>query len=190
MRPLDITGRSRRKSGGRVFIESHPENRHQGCRLPHMCYSFFMSKQLSQEEKTQLVQAVHSAVNHYDKSKRKTITQACKDVGLARSTYNRWRDSMQENINKTGVAVVPPPKSRAPKRNSMALPAGVRRRIEDMARSGLYANPSQIGKALREEGISVSDNTVRNNLEAAGLYGYRTVVGSAGKPIKKKVMLR
>ncbi|MBV4397677.1 hypothetical protein KU392_10495 [Advenella alkanexedens] len=149
-----------------------------------------MSKQLSQEEKTQLVQAVHSAVNHYDKSKRKTITQACKDVGLARSTYNRWRDSVQENINETGVAVVPPPKSRAPKRNGMSLPAELQKRIADMARSGLYANPSQIGKALREEGVSVSDNTVRNKLESAGLYGYRTVVGSDGTPIKKKVILR
>lgn len=149
-----------------------------------------MSKQLSQEEKTRLVQAVHSAVSHYDKSKRKTITQACKDVGLARSTYNRWRDSVHENINETGVAVVPPPKSRAPKRNGMALPADMRQRIADLARSGLYANPSQIGKALRAEGVSISDNTVRNNLEAAELYGYRTVVGSDGKPIKKKVILR
>lgn len=155
-----------------------------------MCYSFLMSKQLSEEEKTQLVQAVHSAVNHYDKSKRKAITQACKDLGLARSNYNRWRDSVQENINETGVAVVPPPKSRAPKRNGKALPTAVRQRIEDMARSGLYANPSQIGKALRKEGISVSDNTVRNNLESAGLYGYRTVVGSDRRPIKKKVLLR
>lgn len=149
-----------------------------------------MGKQLSQEEKTQLVQAVHSAVNHYDKSKRKTITQACKDLGLARSNYNRWRDSVQENINETGVAVVPPPKSRAPKQNGMALPDDVRQRIEDMARSGLHANPSQIGKALREAGISVSDNAVRNNLERAGLYVCQTVVGSDGKRIRKKVILR
>jgi len=112
---------------------------------------------------------VHSAVNHYDNSRRKTITQACKNVGLA---------------------VVPPPKSRAPKRNGMALPADMRQRIEDIARSGLYTNPSQIGKALREAGISVSDNTVRNNLEAAGFYKYRSVTGSDGKPIKKKVILR
>ena len=111
-------------------------------------------------------------------------------MGLARSTYNRWRDSVQENINETGVAVVPPPKSRAPKNNGKALPTEVRQRMEEMARSGKYANPSQIGKALREEGISVSDNTVRNKLEAAGLYGYRTVMGSDGKPIKKKVILR
>lgn len=158
--------------------------------MSHMCYSFLMSKQLSQEEKTQLVQAVHSAVNHYDKSKRKTITQACKDLGLARSNYNRWRDSVQENIDETGVAVVPLPKSRAPKNNGMALSADVRQRIEDMARSGLYANPSQIGKALREEGIGVSDNAVRNNLETAGLYGLETIAGSNGKPIKKKVVKR
>ncbi|MFA5704507.1 MAG: hypothetical protein WC982_13445, partial [Advenella sp.] len=85
---------------------------------------------------------------------------------------------------------VVPIQSRAPKRNGRALPADVRQRIKDMARSGLYANPSQMGKALKEEGIRVSDNTVRNNLEAAGLYGYRTVVGSDGKPIKKKVILR
>lgn len=149
-----------------------------------------MSKQLSQEERTQLVQAVHSAVNHYDKSKRKTITQACKDLGLARSNYNRWRDSVQENINETGVAVVPPPKSRAPKKNGKALTALVRQRIEDIARSGLYANPTHIGKVLREAGISVSDNAVRNTLERAGLYGYRTVVGSDGNTIKKKVISR
>ena len=149
-----------------------------------------MNKQLSWEEKTRLVQAVHSAVNHYDKSKRKTVSQACKDLGLARSNYHRWLDAVKENIKESGEAVVPPTKSRAPKKNGKALPADVRQRFEDMARSGLYSNPSQIGKALREEGISVSDNTVRNNLEAAGLYGYRTVVGSDGKPIKKKVILR
>lgn len=148
-----------------------------------------MSKQLSQEEKTQLVQAVHSAVNHYDKSKRKTITQACKDLGLARSNYNRWRDSVQENIDETGVAVVPSPKGRAPKNNGMALSADVRQRIEDMARSGLYANPSRIGKALRGGGISVSDNAVRDNLERAGLYGFPKDKGEDGKP-KRKVILR
>ncbi|MEZ2742441.1 hypothetical protein ACBP93_07375 [Paenalcaligenes hominis] len=148
-----------------------------------------MSKQLTPEERFQLVQAVYSAVNHSDKRKRKTVTQACKDVGLARSTYNRWKKSLDENPERIRNGVVPT-ESRAPKRNGKALPTAVRQRMEDMARSGLYANPSQIGKALREEGISVSDNTLRNNLEAVGLYGYRTVVGSDGKPIKKKVLLR
>lgn len=79
--------------------------------------------------------------------------------------------------------------NKAPKKNGMALPTGVRQRIKDMARSGLRANPSQINKALPEEGISVSDNTVRNNLEAAVVYGHRTVVGSDGKPVKKKMIL-
>ena len=120
---------------------------------------------------------------------RKTVTQACKDVGLARSTYNRWKKSLDENPDWVNDGVVPT-QSRAPKRNGKTLPTEVRQRIEDMARSGLYANPSQIGKALREEGITVSDNAVRNNLEAADLYGYRTIVGSDGKPIKKKVLLR
>lgn len=148
-----------------------------------------MSKQLSAEERFQLVQAVHSAVNHHDKAKRKTVTQACKDVGLARSTYNRWKKSLDENSEWIKDGVVPT-RSRAPKRNGKAVLTGVKQRIEDMARSGLYANPSQIGKALREEGVSVSDNAVRNNLERAGLYGYRTVMGSDGRPIKKKVILR
>lgn len=154
-----------------------------------MCYSFLMSKQLSAEERFQRAQKVHSAVNHSDRRKRKTVTQACEDVGLARSTYNRWKKSLDGNPEwgKDGVV---PSKSRAPKQNGMSLSAGMRQRIEDMARSRLYANPSQIGKALREAGISVSDNTVRNNLEAAGLYDYQTVTGSDGKPIKKKVILR
>ena len=75
-------------------------------------------------------------------------------------------------------------------KNGKALSTEVRQRIEDMARSGPYANPSQIGKALRQAGVSVGDNTVRNNREAAGLYGHRTVMGSDGKPIKKKVIFR
>ena len=154
-----------------------------------MCYSFLMSKQLSPEERFQRVQKVYSAVNHSDKRKRKTVTQACKDVGLARSTYQRWKKLLEGNpeLIKDGVV---PTQSRAPKKNGMALPVDVRQRIEVVARSGTYANPSQIGKALREEGISVSDNAVRNNMERAGLYGLRTVVGSDGKPIKKKVILR
>lgn len=148
-----------------------------------------MSKQLSAEERFQLVQAVYSAVNHSDKKKRKTVTQACMDVGLPRSTYKRWKKLLDENPEwiKKGVL---PTQSRAPKKNGKALPVGVRQRIEDMARSGKYVNPSQIGKASRAEGVSVSDNAVRNNLEAAGLYGHRTVVGSDGKTIKKKVILR
>lgn len=144
---------------------------------------FSMSKQVSAEERFRLVQAVYSAVNHSDKRKRKTVTQACRDVGLERSTYNRWKKSLDENPDWIKDGVVPT-QSRAPKQNGMALPAGVRQRIEDMAGYGLYANPSQIGKALRAEGVSVSDNTVRNNLEAVGLYGYQTVVGSDGKPIR------
>jgi len=148
-----------------------------------------MNKQLSAEERFRQVQAVYSAVNHSDKKRRKTVTQACKDVGLARSTYNRWKKLLDENPEwiKKGVL---PVRSRAPKKNGKALPVGVRQRIEDMTRSGQYANPSQIGKALRAEGVSVSDNAVRNNLERVGLYGYRTVVGSDGKKIKKKVILR
>ena len=154
-----------------------------------MCYRFSMSKQVSAEERFRLVQAVYSAANHSDKRKRKTVTQACKNLGLARSTYNRWKKLLDENPKwiKKGVL---PAQSRAPKKNGKALPMGVRQRIEDMAQSGQYANPSQIGKALRAEGVSVSDNAVRDNLERAGLYGYRTVVGSDGKTIKKKVILR
>lgn len=148
-----------------------------------------MGKQLSPEERFQRVQKVYSAVNHSDKRKRKTVTQACKDVGLARSTYNRWKKSLDENSDWVNDGVVPA-QSRAPKQNGMSLSAGLRQRIEDMARSGLYANPSQIGKVLRNEGISVSDNAVRNNLEAVGLYGYQTVVGSDGKPIRKRVIKR
>lgn len=147
-----------------------------------------MSKQLSAEERFQLVQAVYSAVNHYDKRKRKTVTQACKDVGLARSTYNRWKKSLDENPDWIDDGVVPI-QSRAPKRNGKALPTVVRQRMEEMARSGQYANPSWIGKALRNEGISVSDNTVRNNLERAGLYGFPKDNGKDGKP-KRKVILR
>lgn len=147
-----------------------------------------MSKQLSAEERFQLVQAVYSAVNHSDKTKRKTVTQACKDVGLARSTYNRWKKSLEGNPQWIQDGVVPP-KSRAPKQNGMTLPTGLRQRIEDMARSGLYANPAQIGRALRAEGVSVSDNAVRDNLERAGLYGLQAIMGNDGKPIKKKMFL-
>ena len=148
-----------------------------------------MSKQLSAEERFQLVQAVYSAANHSDKKKRKTVAQACMDVGLARSTYNRWKKSLDENPEWIRKAVLPA-QSRAPKENGKVLPVGVRQRIEGLARSGQYANPSKIGKALRAEGVSVSDNAVRNNLERTGLYGYRTVLGSDGKTIKKKVIVR
>ena len=147
-----------------------------------------MSKQLSAEERFRLAQAVYSDVNHHDKRKRKTVTQACKDMGLARSTYSRWKKSLDENQELVEKGVVQH-KSRAPKQNGMSLPASARHRIEDMARSGRYANPAQIGKALRADGISVSDNAVRNNLESAGLYGHRTVIGSDGKLIKKKMLL-
>lgn len=157
--------------------------------MSHMCYYFLMSEQLTPEERFQLVQGVYSAVNHSNKRKRKTVTQACKDVGLARSTYNRWKKSLDENPEWIQKGVLPA-QSRAPMQNGMALPAGVKQRIEDMARSGQYTNPSQIGKALRAEGVNVSDNAVRDNLERAGLYGYRTVVRSDGKPIKKKVIVR
>ena len=153
-----------------------------------MCYRFSMSKQLTPEERFQLVQAVYSAVNHSDKKKRKTVTQACKDVGLARSTYNRWKKTLDENPDWVNDGVVPAG-SRAPKQNGMALPTGVRQRLEDMARSGLYASPGQIGKALRAGGISVSDNAVRDNLERAGLYGFPKDNGKDGKP-KRKVILR
>lgn len=188
MRPLAISITTRRTSSC-VFIRSDPKIVVLAGGLAHMCYRFSMSKQVSAEGRFQLVQAVYSAVNHSDKRKRKTVTQACKDLGLARSTYNRWKKSLDENPEWIKDGVVPT-QSRSPKRNGMSLPASVRHRMEDMARSGLYANPSQIGKALRAEGISVSDNAVRDNLERAGLYGYLTVIGSDGKPIKKKVILR
>src|SRR5690554_3741985 len=97
MRPLGITGKICRKPCGRVFIEVGLKIDGFDDVLSHMCYSFCMSKQLSAEERFRLVQAVHSAVNHSDKRKRKTVTQACKDLGLARSTYNRWKKSLNEN---------------------------------------------------------------------------------------------
>src|SRR5690606_35581725 len=96
-----------------------------------------MSKQLSDEERFQLVQAVYSAVNHSDKRKRKTVIQACKDVGLARSTYNRWKKSLDENPEWIEKGVVQP-QSRAPKQNGMALPTSVRQRMEDMGKRYIY----------------------------------------------------
>src|SRR5690606_19467227 len=153
-----------------------------------MCYRFSMSKQLSAEERFQLVQAVYSAVNHTDKTKRKTVTHARNDVGQPHSTYNRWKKWLDKNPEWVKKGAVPT-ESRTPKRNGRALPTEVRQRIEDMARSGPYANPSKIGKALSEEGITVSDNAVRNNLEAAGLYGFPKDNGKDGKP-KRKVILR
>lgn len=72
----------------------------------------------------------------------------------------------------------------------MSLSEELQKRITDMARSGLYENPRQIANALEEEGMKVSDNAVRNNLEKAGLYGLETVIGSNGEPIKKKVIRR
>lgn len=70
----------------------------------------------------------------------------------------------------------------------MSLPDQVQKRITDMARTGLYKNPRQIAKALEGEGIKVSDNAVRDNLERAGMYGLEAVTGSNGKLIKKKVI--
>ncbi|MEZ2623735.1 hypothetical protein ACBP82_05045 [Paenalcaligenes hominis] len=152
-----------------------------------MCYRFSMSKQLSPKERFQLVQAVYSAVNHSDKKKRKTLTQACKDVGLARSTYNRWKKTLDENPDWVNDGVVPAG-SRAPKQNGMALPTDVRQRLEDMARSGLYASPGQIGEALRAEGVSVSDNAVRDNLERVGLYGFPPDNEKGRKPKRKRIL--
>jgi len=93
-------------------------------------------------------------------------------------------DENPEWVKKGAV----PSESRTPKRNGKALPSEVRQRPEEMARSGQYANPAQIGKALRAEGVSVSDNAVRDNLERAGFYGFPKDMGKE-KP-KRKVILR
>ena len=147
-----------------------------------------MSKQLTPEERFTVVQKVHSATYEGNLT-RVSVEQACRDVGVSPSTYHRWKKLLKENSDLVAQHQIPV-QSTAPKRNGMSLPAELQKRIADMARFGLYANPSQIGKALRTNGISVSDNAVRDNLERAGLYGYRTVMGSDGKPIKKKVILR
>lgn len=147
-----------------------------------------MSKQLTPEERFTVVQKVHSAT-YGGNLTRVSVEQACRDVGVSPSTYHRWKKLLKENSDLVAQHQIPV-QSTVPKRNGMSLPAELQKRIADMARSGLYTNPSQVGKALREDGVSVSDNAVRNNLEAAGLYGYQTVVGSDGKPIKKKMILR
>lgn len=146
-----------------------------------------MSKQLTPEARFRLVQHVYSAVNHSDKRKRKTVTQAYKDLGLSRSTYNRWKKWLDENPEWVKKGVLPS-ESRAPKRNGKALPTEVRQRMEEMARLGQYANPAQIGKALRAQGVSVSDNAVRDNLERAGLYGFPKDNGKDGKPTRKVIL--
>lgn len=147
-----------------------------------------MSKQLTPEERFTVVQKVHSAT-YEGNLIRVPVDQACRDVCVSPSTYHRWKKLLKENSDLVAQHQIPV-QSTAPKRNGMALPAELQKRIADMASSGLYKNPRQIAKALESEGIKVSDNTVRNNLEAAGLYGYRTVQGSDRRPIKKKVLLR
>ena len=147
-----------------------------------------MSKQLTPEERFTVVQKVHSATYEGNLT-RVSVEQACRDVGVSPSTYHRWKKLLKENSDLVAQHQIPV-QSTVPKRNGMSLPAELQKRIADMARSGLYANPSQIGKALRAGGISVSDNAVRDNLERAGLYGFPKDNGKDGKPIKKKVILR
>jgi len=78
----------------------------------------------------QFAQYFHSAVNHHDRRKRKTVMQARKDLRLARSTYNRWKKALDENPEWIKGGAVPTQGS-APKRNRMALPTVVRQRIEN-----------------------------------------------------------
>lgn len=116
-----------------------------------------------------------------------SVEQACRDVGIAPSNYHRWKKLLKENsdwVAQQKISI----QSTAPKRNGMSLSDELQKRIVDMGGSGIYTNPRQIAKALQSKGLKVSDNAVRNNLERAGLYGFETVTGSNGKPIKKKVI--
>lgn len=146
-----------------------------------------MSKQLSPEERFALVQRVHSAT-YQGNPNRVSVEQACRDVGIAPSNYHRWKKLLNEKSDWVAQRQIPI-QSTAPKRNGMSLPDHMRTRMAEIARSGLYKNPRQIAKALESEGIQVSDNAVRNNLEKAGLYGLKIITGSNGELIKKKVIL-
>src|SRR5690606_24578951 len=126
----------------------------------HNCYSIFMNKQLSPEERFALVQRVHSAT-YQGNPNRVSVEQACRDVGIAPSNYHRWKKLLKENSEWVTQHQIPI-QSTAPKRNGMSLSDYLQKRIADMAASGIYTNPRQIAKALEIEGITVSDNTVRN----------------------------
>lgn len=145
-----------------------------------------MSKQLSPEERFALVQKVHSAT-YTGNPNRVSVEQACRDLDIAPSNYHRWKGLLKENSDWVSNRQIPM-QSTAPKRNGMSLSGELQKRITDMAGSEIYTNPRQIEKALESEGIKVSDNAVRDNLERAGLYGLEIVTSSNGKLIKKKVI--
>jgi hypothetical protein len=137
----------------------------------------------------QLLQEIYSAVHYSDRSKRQSGKKACEDVGVASSNYYRWLNLLKENPEWVTKRQVPSDNGEN-RRNGMALSEDLRQRIVMMARSVRYESPRQIAKALEIQRVAVSGNTLRNNLESASLNGFGIVMGSKGKAIKKKEIIR
>lgn len=133
-----------------------------------------MSKQYSFEEKKKIVLEVFQSDNK---------TEACKDVGISRQTYYRWRVPVAEAIksnSKDGIE-----KTRRPKKLARSIPAEIREKIISMASSGQYKSANAIAKALANDRV-IHAGTVIKILEEAGFYGVIEARDSEGLLIKKK----
>lgn len=136
-----------------------------------------MSKQYSFEEKKQIVLEVIQADNK---------TEACKDVGISRSTYYRWRVSVAEAIKSNSKDEIE--KTRRPKKLARSIPAEIREKIISMASSGQYKSANAIAKALANDRV-IHAGTVIKILESAGLYGVIEVRDLKGRKKKRSGLI-
>lgn len=120
-----------------------------------------MSKNLTAREKFEVFKRIYEG----NEQGRCSIITGCKNEGISRATYFRWKKKYDD---QNGAGLVN--KSKKPLTSPNQTPGDIRERIYKLAQSGNYRFASNIRDVLVKEGKNISLNTIIKILTQKGCY--------------------
>ena len=118
-----------------------------------------------------------------------SLEEACRQVGVPRTTYTRWLNKLSENGSDLESGEIPD-QSRRPKTFARETSESTKQRVIEEAANVSHKTASSITKQLQQEGISIGNAKVIEILKENGLYGEIEVQNAKGEWRRKSGLLR
>lgn len=128
-------------------------------------------------------------VKDYIEKEDCSVKEACEAIGVAPSSYRRWRDVLAENNEYVQRGEIPE-KSKKPARMARQVSGQIREMVVQVANQDECQTANQVTRKLKQEGTQIGTAKVIEILEAAGMYGEITKTNSKGESIRKRGLLK
>lgn len=118
-----------------------------------------------------------------------SLDEACTAVGVARTTFSRWRNKLRVNENYLDNEEIPE-KSRRPKRLARLISESTKQYVVDEASKPHQTSANRIARHLKENGLPISTAKVIEILEGEGLYGEIHILNARRESVRKRGLLK